>query len=180
MPASTSDPDDGAALAPEYDESLDAMLLDLGEMGEKFRASGAARFEAMLPRVIARVLGEGEAARQALADGGFVMNESTVVLRLNPDTDQVEFFCDLGLPEAHSLDQAYRTALQLNLCRTYPGVVFGVHPESGRMVATTAISSVLLADDQVCINVLEMLTLQVRQVRASRVIPLVDEEGPLD
>ncbi|TFY97943.1 type III secretion system chaperone [Ramlibacter rhizophilus] len=176
MSASTFTSEPETSAAPELDESLDAMLQDLGEMGDTFRANSAARFQAMLPRMITRVLGEGDAARQALADGGFVMNEATVVLRLNPDTDQVEIFCDVGVPDPHGLERAYRAALELNLCRTYPGVVFGVHPESGRMVATTAISSVIALDDQVCINALEMLTLHVRQLRASRTLPLLDEE----
>ena len=112
---------------------------------------------------------------QAIADGGFVLNDSTVVMRHNADNDQIEFFCDVGLPEVHAREAAYRAALEINLCRSYPGITLGVHPESGRMVATVAIHSLLVADDEVCLNTLELLTRQVGQLRASGAIALQAE-----
>ena len=103
-------------------------------------------------------------------------NGSTVVLRLNPHTDCLEMFCDVGLPEVHAREAAYRAALEINLCRSYPGITLGVHPESGRMVATVAIHSLLVADDEVCLNTLDLLTRHVDQLRMSRAIPLSAED----
>lgn len=125
-------------------------------------------FEAMLPRVVERMVGPGEATREALANGGFVLNDCTVVMRLNAETDSVEFFCDVGLPHPHSEQNVYRTALEFNLCRTYPGIVFGVHPESGRLVATASTHALLVSDDEVCIHTLQMLTGVVSQLRLAR------------
>jgi len=140
-------------------------------------SESAQRFAELMPRVVRRALIDADAADidQAIADGGFVLNDSTVVMRHNADNDQIEFFCDVGLPEIHAREAAYRAALEINLCRRYPGITLGVHPESGRMVATIAIHSLLVADDEVCLNTLELLTRQVGQLRASQVIPLQDE-----
>lgn len=138
------------------------------EMDESLRGMSAQIFEAMLPRVVERIVGPGDAAQEALANGGFVLNECTVVMRLNPDTDSVEFFCDVGLPHPHSELAVYRTALEFNLCRTYPGINFGIHPESGRLVATAATHALLVADDDVCVNTLQMLTGVVAQLRLAR------------
>jgi hypothetical protein len=132
-------------------------------------AGGTERFDSLFPRVVQRVVGEGEAADQALQSGGFVLNESVVVMRLNEETDTLEFFCDVGQPLPQLLESTYRTALELNLCRTYPGVSFGVHPESSRLVATMAMHMLLVADDEVCLNALEMLTGLARQLREERV-----------
>ncbi len=132
-------------------------------------AVGTERFDSLFPRVVQRVVGEGDAADQALQSGGFVLNESVVVMRLNEETDTLEFFCDIGQPLPHLLESTYRTALELNLCRAYPGVSFGVHPESGRLVATMAMHMLLVADDEVCLNALEMLTGLARQLREERV-----------
>ena len=140
-------------------------------------SESAQRFAELMPRVVRRALVDADAADidQAIADGGFVLNDSTVVMRHNAETDQIEFFCDVGLPESHTREQAYRAALEINLCRQYPGITLGVHPDSGRMVATIAIHSLLVADDEVCLNTLELLTRQVGQLRASRAIALQDE-----
>lgn len=135
----------------------------------------ADRFNAMLPRVVAQVVEGDEAAQEAMQTGGFLLNESTVVMRLNPDNDYLEFFCDIGLPDPHHIEANFRTALELNLCRTYPDVTFGVHPESGRLVATTATHMLLVADDEVCLQALDLLTGLVRQLRANRTFMLLDE-----
>ena len=135
----------------------------------------ADRFNALLPRVVAQVVGEGEAAQEALETGGFLLNESTVVMRLNPENDYLEFFCDIGLPDPHQLAANYRTALELNLCRTYPDVTFGVHPQSGRLVATTATHMLLVVDDEVCLQALDLLTGLVQQLRANRTFLLLEE-----
>ena len=93
-------------------------------------------------------------------------------MRLNPDNDYLEFFCDIGLPDPHHLEPNFRTALELNLCRTYPGVSFGVHPESGRLVATTALDSAQVDHDEVCLATLELLTGQVGRLRRSGAVLL--------
>lgn len=140
-------------------------------------AASAQRFAELMPRLVRRALADADAAEidQAIADGGFILNDCTVVMRHNAESDQIEFFCDVGLPEDHSLQAAYRAALEINLCRTYPGITLGVHPESGRMVATTAIHSLLVADDEVCLNALELLTRQVGQLRLSGAIAIQPE-----
>ncbi len=137
----------------------------------------AQRFAALMPRVVRKALADADPAaiEQAIADGGFVLNDSTVVMRHNTENDQIEFFCDVGLPEPHALEVSYRIALEINLCRTYPGITLGVHPESSRLVATTSIHSLLVGDDEVCLNVLELLTRQVGLLRESRAIPLQTE-----
>lgn len=128
-------------------------------------SASTARFNALLPRVVAQVLGEGAQAREALRTGGFLVGESTVVMRLNPDTDALEFFCDIGLPLPHAWPDTVRAAMEMNLCRTHPGVTFGLHPESGRLVATTAMHMLLVVDDEVCLNALNLLTGVARQRR---------------
>jgi hypothetical protein len=147
----------------------DALVQAGVDYGQALAAESRSRFQDMLPRIVERVVGPAQ-AREALDHGGFLLNESTVVLRHNPDTHAVEFFCDVGLPPAHAREAAFRVALEMNLCRTHPGITFGVHPESGRMVATTAIHSMLIADDEVCVHTLQMLTRVVRELRDSRVI----------
>lgn len=138
-------------------------------------AESVDRFNAMLPRVVAQVVEGDAAAQEALETGGFVLNESTVVMRLNADNDYLEFFCDIGLPDPHHLEANFRTALELNLCRTYPDVTFGVHPESGRLVATIATHMLLVADDEVCLHALDLLTGLATQLRSNRTFLLVDE-----
>jgi len=141
---------------------------------EAIAAESAARFSDMLPRVVQRVLGDGPDAQQALETGGFVLDDSVIVMRLNPDTDTLEFFCDIGMPPPHSIEANFRTALEMNLCRTYAGVTFGVHPESGRLVATSAMHMMLFSDDEMCLNALQMLAGLVKQLRANRTFIVED------
>jgi hypothetical protein len=163
---------------PQQPAPLDIPGLDLAELAHALAGieqEPAVRFAQLLPKVVRRVLGQGAEADQALADGGFVLNDSTVVMRLNEDTDHIEFFCDIGVPQRHAREDAFRVALELNLCRTYPGITLGVHPVSGRLVATTAVHSLLVADDEVCLQALDTLTQQVRRLRDSGALPLADE-----
>ncbi len=143
---------------------LDQLMADASNFSQAARE----RFTEILPRVIARFLGDGPAVEEALREGGFEVNEVTVVVRLNPQTDSIEFFADVGLPEPHALESACRAALEINLCRTYPGLVLGLHPQSGRLVATTSMHCLLVNDDDACVNTVEMLTLQVHRMRDSR------------
>lgn len=149
----------------EAPKTLPQQMID---MDENLRGMSAQIFDAMLPRVVERIVGAGDATQEALANGGFVLNDCTVVMRLNAETDSVEFFCDVGLPQPHAEHEVYRCALEFNLCRTYPGINFGIHPESGRLVATAATHALLVADDDVCINTLQMLTGVVAQLRLAR------------
>ena len=144
--------------------SLDEMMAD----ASSFSQAAHERFTEILPRVIARFLGDGPAVEEALREGGFEVDEVTVVIRLNPQTDSIEFFADVGLPGPHDLESACRAALEINLCRTYPGLVLGMHPQSGRLVATTSMHFLLVGDDDACVNTVEMLTQQVRRMRDSR------------
>lgn len=127
------------------------------------------KFDALFPRVVQRVLGDSPEADEALRTGGFVINESVVVMRLNPEHDSLEFFCDIGQPLPHALLDTYRVALELNLCRTYPNITFGLHPESGRLVATCAMHMLLVADDEICLQTLDALTDLARTLRDNRI-----------
>lgn len=149
-------------------------LTDALASAQDIAAEAAERFSRLMPRVVRRVLGEGEQAQQALQTGGFVLDEAVIVMRLNPDTSMLEFFCDIGQPQPHTHEANFRAALQMNLCRTHPGVTFGLHPESGRLVVTSAMHMMLFADDEVCFNALQMLAGLVRQLRADRTF-LVDD-----
>ena len=161
------------AIHAQGDPSGPQALFDqLAAESREFRRSAAERFEEVLPRVVARFVGDGPALEQALREGGFDVEDVTVVMRLNADTDSIEFFADVGLPESHSQESAYRTALEMNLCRTYPGIILGIHPESGRLVATTSMHCLLISDDDTCVNAIEMLTLQVQRMRESREIAI--------
>lgn len=151
------------------------LLTDAQQSAQAMAAEAAQRFQTLLPRVVRRMVGDGEDARQALESGGFVLDDAVIVMRLNPDTSMLEFFCDIGQPQAHSLEANYRTALQMNLCRTYPGVTFGLHPESGRLVATSAMHMMLFADDEVCLNALQMLAGLVRQLKSQRTFLVEDD-----
>jgi len=151
------------------------LLTDAQQSAQAMAAEAAQRFQTLLPRVVRRMVGDGEDARQALESGGFVLDDAVIVMRLNPDTSMLEFFCDIGQPQTHSLEANYRTALQMNLCRTYPGVTFGLHPESGRLVATSAMHMMLFADDEVCLNALQMLAGLVRQLKSQRTFLVEDD-----
>lgn len=149
-------------------------LTDALASAEAIAAEAAERFSRLMPQVVRRMLGEGEQAQQALQTGGFVLDDAVIVMRLNPDTSMLEFFCDIGQPQAHTHEANFRTALQMNLCRTHPGVTFGLHPESGRLVATSAMHMMLFADDEVCFNALQMLAGLARQLRADRTFLVED------
>jgi hypothetical protein len=149
-------------------------ITDALNSAQDIAAEAADRFNRLMPRVVRRVLGDGEQAQQALQTGGFVLEDAVTVMRLNPDTSMLEFFCDIGQPQAHTHEANFRAALQMNLCRTHPGVTFGLHPESGRLVATSAMHMMLFADDEVCFNALLMLAGLARQLRADRTFLVED------
>lgn len=124
-------------------------------------------FAQTLRKIVRRVLGDGTESEQALADGGFMMNGRMVVLRLNTETDHAELFCDVGQPESCDLEATYRAALEANLCRRFPGITLGVHPDSGRLVATLALNGLMVDDEDFCMMILENLTRAAWQIRES-------------
>lgn len=149
-------------------------LADMAEMAQEVSDLVATSFSETLRRIVTRAVGDGPEAEQALADGGFVMNDTTVVLRLNTETNFVEFFCDVGQPDTYSLEAAYRAALEANLCRTFPGITLGIHPESGRLVATLALNGLMADHEDLCMMVLENLTERTREIRESGLFALED------
>ncbi|HSW18575.1 MAG TPA: hypothetical protein VLJ86_15250 [Ramlibacter sp.] len=157
-------------LADPMNIDLDRKLHEFTRRDEELTRQAGEQFSEMLPRIAARLEADDASAAEVLSDGGFFINDSTVVMRLNAENDHIEFFCDVGLPAAHSQEDAYRVALELNLCRTYPGIILGVHPESRRLVATLSTHQMMASDDEACMGILQMLTLQVNRLRASGVI----------
>lgn len=141
------------AKTPDWDEAVSTQVADA--------------FAQTLRKIVMRALGDGPAVDQALADGGFVMNERMVVMRLNTETDHVELFCDVGQLESFSLEANYRAALEANLCRRFPGVMLGVHPDSGRLVATIALSGLMVGDEDLCMMIVENLTHGALKIRES-------------
>lgn len=161
--------------SPLVDSAHDVDLAGAQILGSGAGADreGSEIFKDLLPRVVERIVGAGAPAQEALANGGFVLEDCTVVMRLNPETDEVEYFCDVGLPSAHGVEACLRRAMEMNLCRTYRGVTFGVHPESGRLVATTAMHAHQIASDDVCVTTLHRLTGVVSQLRHARTFDIV-------
>lgn len=149
-------------------------ILELGEACEEISSRVTDAFTDTLRRIVASTVGEGPAAQQALADGGLVINDRTVVVRLNPETDFAEFFCDIGQPHIHRLEAVYRTALEANLCRQFPGVTLGIHPDSGRLVATLALNGLMMDNEEFCMMTLDMLTRCAWQIRESGLFALED------
>ncbi len=125
----------------------------------------------LLEKTVNRLVKPGDIA-DALESGAILIRDRLVVMRLNARDDQIEVFADIGLPEPAYLVSTYRTLLEMNLCRTYPGITLGVHPESGRLVASITIHALMVVDEEVCMAILTNLASFVDEFRESRVIPL--------
>jgi len=147
--------------AAEFSQQMDEVTVPL------LKREVAQKFDAMLNNVVRRQLGEGQAAQSALASGSFVLNDLTVVLRLNEDTDAIELYADMGLPDP-SADQAeiFGTLLQMNLHNTHPGIVFGRNEASKRLVAFLK-GHIFMMDDEgdFCLACLNKLTETVHRIR---------------
>ena len=127
----------------------------------------AQKFDRILSNVVRRQLGEGQAAQSAVASGSFLLDDLTVVLRLNDDNDAMELYADMGLPDS-SADQAeiFGALLQMNLHNTYPGIAFGRNEVSKRLVAFLKGHIFMMDDDgDFCLACLHKLTGTVHQVR---------------
>ncbi|CAN5682879.1 hypothetical protein BH11PSE7_BH11PSE7_23280 [soil metagenome] len=147
--------------AAEFSAQIDAVTVPL------IQCEVTQKFDAILGNVVRRQLGEGQAAQSALSSGSFVLNELTVVLRLNEDNDAIELYADMGLPDT-SADQVeiFGTLLQMNLHNTYPGIVFGRNEASKRLVAFLK-GHIFMMDDEgdFCLACLHKLTGTVHEIR---------------
>lgn len=152
--------------------SLPMAAFDLEAQLQEAAAASEASFRDLLALTVSRLVPDPQAAEEALRTGAFVVDDTLVVMRLNPQTDYIEFFGDIGLPADHQHEQAYRALLEMNLCRAHPGVTFGVHPESGRLVASQAMHALVIADEEVCIGVANRLARLARELREGREVPL--------
>ncbi len=143
----------------------DALVADIIATGERRQRESSEHFQHLLQRLAGRLPADPQAASQALGEGSFLIDDCLVVMRLNPDNDCVEFFCDIGLADPHHASDAMRTLLKWNLNRSVPGITFGLHPESERMVATTSTHAMLLADEDACLQMMGWLASEIRQLR---------------
>lgn len=159
--------------ATPLDVQLHAFL-ELGEACEDVSRLVADTFTQTLRRIVLRTMGDGPEADQALAEGALVLQGRTVVMRLNSQTDFVELFCDIGQPAADRLEAVYRHALEANLCRRFPGATLGIHPESGRLVATLALNGLMVDNDDLCMTALDLLARCASEIRERSPFDLVD------
>ena len=124
-------------------------------------------FDAMLRNLIRRHVGDGTAADAAVASGSFTYQGDTAVIRLNPLTDCVEIFVDMGQP-GNPVDHAevYGRLLEMNLNSGHYGVLFGRNERSKRLVASHTMH-IALADEEgeLCDGCLQMLAEAIRSVR---------------
>lgn len=164
-------------LLKDHENALPVQLQafsELADVAQEVSAMVDTSFQETLRRIVSHCVQDDQAAEQALTDGAFLLNDHTVVLRLNPETDFVEFFCDIGLPDPHALETTYRAALEANLCRSYPGITLGIHPQSGRLVATLAMNGLMTDNEAFCMTILENLTRCARHIRESGEFVLQD------
>ena len=157
--APTSDP---------FAASLEALVEQAGQAIE----ASAQRFQEMLPCVLARYIADPDALAQAVEEGGFVLGECTIVMRFAPESMMVEFFADIGEPAPYTAEANYRTALEVNLTRLLRGVILGLHPQSGRLVATTSAHQMLLTDEDAYARILDTLTEAVADIREGHLFHL--------
>ena len=150
-------PQDTSDGAPTDTPSLDDMTQALMSFSNEMDRQARPRFEDLLQRIARQLLSDDEAVHAAIQSGGFRVGDTTLVVRFNEETHQIELFADIGLPQAHAQGQAHRLALEHNLCRTYPGVTLGVHPESSRLVATTSLHLLMVNDETTCLHAMEVL-----------------------
>lgn len=158
----TSTQEQFAEMRPEYTATY------LAEVAAPlFGKQAKEKFDAMLGSVVHRHLGDGPAAEEAVASGTFVVEGNTTVLRLNPQTDCVEIYVDMGLPGASS-DQAeiYGKLLEMNLNAAHYGVLFGRNEHSKRLVASLRVHIGLMdGEGEFCAGCLQMITEAIRSVR---------------
>jgi len=138
---------------------------DLIASGEALARQLSSELESSLQAVLTRLLGDAQAVDQALAESSCEIDGSTLAWRVDEQTLMLELYCDIGLPEPAQEHEAYRRMLEINLCRSCPGLYVGLHPESRRLVATTLQPAVLLVDESFCMAAMENLAGQARVLR---------------
>ncbi len=141
------------------------MNADLSRQMEQMAEQVTADFTRTLSQALARLLGEGVTAEQAMTDSAAFIDGGTLAWRLDPTTLIAELFCDIGLPEIAYTQDAYRLVLEANLNRSYPGAYIGVHSESDRLVVTSAMPAVLMTDESYCVTALSNLAAHARHLR---------------
>ncbi len=140
-------------------------LDELTSAGEDLAGQVSTPLKASLEAALTRLLGDPEAVDRALAEGSCQTGGCTLAWRVDDRTLMLELFADIGLPEPAREHEAYRQMLEINLCRTHPGLYVGLHPESRRLVATTLQPAILLVEESFCLAALENLAAQARQLR---------------
>ncbi len=138
---------------------------DLTSAGQDLADQVSTQLRTSLEAALARLLVDPEAVDRALAEGSCQTGGCTLAWRVDDRTLMLELFADIGLPEPAREHEAYRQMLEINLCRTHPGLYVGLHPESRRLVATTLQPAVLLVEESFCLAALENLAAQARQLR---------------
>lgn len=133
--------------------------------GDELVEQVATDLRASLARALTALLASAEAADQAIETDSCALEGGTLAWRLDADRLMVELFCDIGLPEPALAHEAWRFALEVNLCRTCEGAYLGLHPESGHLVMTSALPAVLMLDSAMCEKALESLARQARDLR---------------
>ena len=155
------------------------MSADLSQALERMAEQVIGDFEATLREALTRLLASPESADKAMADSACVLEGGTLAWRVDPTTLMAELFCDIGLPEPAHTQEAYRLSLEANLNRACPGVYVGVHAGSGRLVATSAVSAVLMAEETFCTTALANLATHARDLRA-QALPCLGATGSGD
>jgi hypothetical protein len=138
---------------------------DLITASEGLARQVSTELESSLQAALTRLLGDAHAVDQALAEGSCDVDGSTLAWRVDEQTLMLELYCDIGLPEPAQEHEAYRRMLEINLCRSCPGLYVGLHPESRRLVAATLQPAVLLVDENFCVAAMENLVGQARVLR---------------
>lgn len=154
-------------LPPGGEREEAARIAQLEADSQALAEQVATDWRASLQQALRALLGSDEAADQALAAGVCLLEGGTLAWRLDLATLVVELFCDIGLPAPADTQEAWRLALEANLCRRYPGVSMGLHPESGRLVATACPPAVLMLDEAQCQEALQTLAGHARALRES-------------
>jgi hypothetical protein len=165
-----------AAAAPEAAllQALQALVADLDAEHEDEAARVREDFQSRLGQWVTALTGlsDGPAYDEAVREGCFTVNECAVALQHNRRDDLVDVFCDLGRPDAQDLERTYRTLLEWNLAREHPGLWFGVHPDTGRLVATLSIPLVVAVREPVLQTLLDAATRRIRALRDARALPV--------
>lgn len=144
-----------------------AEATDIEARSEDLARQVATDVMSSLQGALVRLLGDPAEAERAMAEGACQVHGSTLAWRVDDKSLMVELFSDIGLPEPAQEHEAFRLALQANLCRTYPGLHVGLHPESRRLVATAIQPAVLVMDESFCLSAMEHLAGQALQIRAA-------------